>query len=374
MAQGPSQKACSSLIAQTPNPMTLRVGSLFAGIGGLDLAVETALDATVAWQVEIDPYCAEVLTRHWPHTSRYGDISTVDWTAVAPVDFLCGGFPCQDISNAGRRAGIDGPRSGLWREYVRAVRELRPRYAFVENPSALLGRGMGRVVGDLAALRYDAVWDCVPACAVGAAHHRDRLFILATAADPSGARRRQVPRRASCDEGPLGERAEDDHQPGGAGPRRAAAAAAAHTEGLSRQVQAAAAQRPRRSAGRAGLSAADATGQGRDVAGATRPLDPAYERPGARPGRCGGPSRWGDYAAAVARWETVCGRPAPSATVPGRYGQPTLSADFVEWLMGFPAGWTHGRGSARKRALGNAVVPQAAAAAVWLLMPVEAST
>jgi DNA (cytosine-5)-methyltransferase 1 len=97
------------------------------------------------------------------------------------VDVLCGGFPCQDISNAGKRTGIDGERSGLWSEYARVIGELRPRYVIVENVAALLGRGIERVLGDLAALGFDAEWHCIPASAVGAPHRRDRVWIIAYA-------------------------------------------------------------------------------------------------------------------------------------------------------------------------------------------------
>lgn len=157
----------------------MKVGSLFSGIGGFDLGLERA-GFTITWQVEIDPYCQRVLAKHWPHVTRYGDITTMDWATVQPVDLLCGGFPCQDLSFAGKRAGIDGARSGLWSEYVRAIRHLRPRYVLVENVPGLLSNAyMGRVLGDLASCGYDAEWDCIPASAVGAPHRRDRVWIVA---------------------------------------------------------------------------------------------------------------------------------------------------------------------------------------------------
>jgi DNA (cytosine-5)-methyltransferase 1 len=158
--------------------VSLTVGSLFAGIGGFDLGLERA-GMTVKWQVEIDPFCRAVLAKHWPDVRRYEDIRTVGAHNLAAVDVLCGGFPCQDISNAGKRAGIAGEQSGLWAEYDRLVGELRPSYVFVENVAALLGRGLGRVLGDLAARGYDAEWDCIPAAAVGAPHLRDRIWIVA---------------------------------------------------------------------------------------------------------------------------------------------------------------------------------------------------
>ena len=158
---------------------TLTVGSLFAGIGGFDLGLERA-GMQVKWQVEIDPYCLKVLEKHWPHVKRYTDIKTVDWSGVEPVDLVCGGFPCQDLSVAGKRAGIDGERSGLWSEYVRCLRALRPRYVLVENvPGLLANPAMGRVLGDLAESGYDAEWDCLPASAFGSHHLRDRIWIIA---------------------------------------------------------------------------------------------------------------------------------------------------------------------------------------------------
>jgi DNA (cytosine-5)-methyltransferase 1 len=152
--------------------------SLFAGIGGLDLGLERANMQCVA-QVEIDPYCRRVLAKHWPEVKRFEDVRTVGKHNLPDADLICGGFPCQDISNTGKRAGITGERSGLWSEYYRIICELRPRFVLVENVAALLERGMERVLGDLAACGYDAEWDCIPAFAVGAPHRRDRVFIIA---------------------------------------------------------------------------------------------------------------------------------------------------------------------------------------------------
>jgi DNA (cytosine-5)-methyltransferase 1 len=163
-------------------------GSLFAGIGGFDLGFERA-GMTCRWQVEIDPWCRQVLAKHWPHVQRYEEVRDVGAHNLERVDVVCGGFPCQDISDAGKRAGIDGARSGLWRDFARIVGDLRPRHVVVENVAALLDRGMGRVVGDLAALGYDAEWSVVSACAVGAPHTRERVFIVAY---PQGRRQRQL--------------------------------------------------------------------------------------------------------------------------------------------------------------------------------------
>ena len=154
-------------------------GSLFSGIGGIDLGLERA-GMTCAWQVEIDPWCRQVLTKHWPNVRRYEDVSAVGGDTLEPVELIAGGFPCQDVSVAGQRAGIqDGNRSGLWSEFHRIIRELRPRYVFVENVPGLLTNGMGRVLGDLADIGYDAEWEVLSAADVGAPHLRKRVFIVA---------------------------------------------------------------------------------------------------------------------------------------------------------------------------------------------------
>jgi DNA (cytosine-5)-methyltransferase 1 len=154
----------------------MTVGSLFTGIGGFDLGFERA-GFEILFQVEIDDYCQRVLAQHWPDVQRFRDIRSIE--RLPYVDVLCGGFPCQDISNAGKREGIDGDRSGLWSEFARIIRLVRPRYVVVENVSALLGRGMGRVLGDLSACGFNAEWDCIPACAVGAPHRRHRVWLVA---------------------------------------------------------------------------------------------------------------------------------------------------------------------------------------------------
>jgi DNA (cytosine-5)-methyltransferase 1 len=219
---------------------TMRVLDLFSGIGGFSLGLERAGMRTVAF-CEIDPYCRRVLAKHWPDVPIYGDIRELtaarlmadarqrepqecagfdgeyeqraaQWRraeqsagpgagggtgdgrsaeriavggSVAPahtgIDVICGGFPCQGISVAGKGAGLEDERSGLWSEYARIIGEVRPRYVIVENVAALLGRGLERVLGDLAALGFDAEWHCIPASAVGAPHRRDRIWIVANA-------------------------------------------------------------------------------------------------------------------------------------------------------------------------------------------------
>jgi len=155
-------------------------GSLFAGVGGLDLGLERA-GMECVWQVEIDDYATKVLEKHWPDVRRWRDVTTFPPRPVEEwkCDLICGGFPCQDISYAGKGAGLNGARSGLWWEFARCIRQIRPRLVLVENVGALLVRGIDEVLGTLASLGYDAEWYCIPAAAVGAPHIRDRIFILA---------------------------------------------------------------------------------------------------------------------------------------------------------------------------------------------------
>jgi DNA (cytosine-5)-methyltransferase 1 len=173
----------------------MRVLDLFSGIGGFSLGLERAGMHTVAF-CEIDKYCQRVLAKHWPNVPCYGDIRELTAerlrTDGISVDVICGGFPCQDISVAGKGAGLAGERSGLWSEYARLIGELRPRFVIVENVAALLGRGLGRVLGDLASIGYDAEWHCIPASAVGADHLRDRVWIVAY---PDGSRFEQIYQR-----------------------------------------------------------------------------------------------------------------------------------------------------------------------------------
>lgn len=158
----------------------LTFGSLFAGIGGFDLGFERA-GMKCRWQVEIEPYCQKVLTKHWPDVGRWDDVRTFPPTPAEDwyVDVICGGFPCQDISNAGKRKGIEGKRSGLWTEFAKIIRILRPKYVVVENVAAILIRGFPKVLGDLAESGYDAEWSLFPMCSLGAPHSRERLFLIA---------------------------------------------------------------------------------------------------------------------------------------------------------------------------------------------------
>jgi len=153
-----------------------KFGSLFAGIGGFDLGFERA-GLKCLWQVEIDKYCLKVLEKHWPAVQRFEDIKILKNPPY--VDVICGGFPCQDISIAGKGKGIKGERSGLWSEMLRIICEVQPRYVVVENVSALVNRGLSTVLGELAESGYDAEWQVLSAAAFGAPHLRERIFIVA---------------------------------------------------------------------------------------------------------------------------------------------------------------------------------------------------
>ncbi len=194
----------------------MTIGSLFSGIGGIDLGFERAGFAPV-WQVEINPFRRDVLAKHWPNVRRHDDVRTFCRTAKEMIacrccddlwcelckrhffecdciglsqfgdewqipDIIAGGFPCQDVSNAGKQEGIDGKRSGLWSEFARIIGLLRPRYVVVENVGALTVRGLQRILGDFAQRGYDAEWANLSAASFGAVFRRARLFIVAYAA------------------------------------------------------------------------------------------------------------------------------------------------------------------------------------------------
>jgi DNA (cytosine-5)-methyltransferase 1 len=187
--------------------MTFTFGSLFSGIGGLDLGLERA-GMHCIWQSENDEYCSKILAKHWPNIPNYGDINAIDWTAIETPDLICGGYPCQPFSYAGTRSGADDPRH-LWPRFADAIRILRPRYALLENVTGHLSLGFGQVLADLASLGYDAEWDCIPAAAVGAPHRRDRMFVIAYSSNSDArhpkqpimatTRRTTKPRKLDCE-------------------------------------------------------------------------------------------------------------------------------------------------------------------------------
>lgn len=157
------------------------IGSLFSGIGGLELGLERAGLGAVAWQVEFDPFCRRILAKHWPHADRtVTDVKACTARTTPPVDIICGGFPCQDVSSAGKGAGLAvGTRSGLWFEYARIVAELRPRIVVVENVASGKSRWLPQVRRDLYLLGYDTAAYALSAADVGAPHLRRRIFVVA---------------------------------------------------------------------------------------------------------------------------------------------------------------------------------------------------
>ncbi|MBE4696172.1 DNA cytosine methyltransferase [Brevibacterium casei] len=344
----------------------LRVGSLFSGYGGLDLAVEHATGGETVWFSEINEPVARVFAHHWPDAPNLGDISTIDWHDAPPVDVLCGGFPCQDVSTVGKGAGLaPGTRSGLWSHMATAIEVLQPELVVIENVRGLLSasairpetkgathddrnpdhaidgratavrnlepgswllgdqpdrplRAAGAVLGDLADLGRDARWIGLPASLAGAPHHRFRIFITAhhrgTVSDPAGlgllTRRR--------DPGPGTSAAGNDRsEPSGDRPR---------------------AER-----------AAWLTGQAERIRDAVEP-DRDHLR------------RWGGYAHAIARWEHVTGREASAPAILNEDRGPRPAPVFVEWLMGLPTGWVTNpvhelTANQQITALGNGVLP-----------------
>lgn len=351
----------------------MRVGSLCSGIGGLELGVERATGAATAWQAEIDPAASAVLAEHWPDVPNIGDIR--DLTAMTPVDILTAGYPCQPFSTAGRRKGTDDPRH-LWPTVRDAIAHLGPDLVVLENVRGHLSLGFDRVLGDLADIGYDAEWRIVRASDVGCCHQRARLFV---AAYPNGDAARRDGRPVS------GTQAPSVHQPDSHGPRHGGGAVAANASDIGRQRGG----RPRErgtgpaDSGRpdapdthgAGLEGRPAGGRrgGERTAGSGRVADPEGERrPTSDQPRsdvehnrlqpalvgAGNGMDFKEYAPAVRRQEQWNG-PTPDPTTDGR-----LSPAFVEWMMGYPQGWTDAAGSRnnRLRCLGNAVVPHVAEA------------
>jgi DNA (cytosine-5)-methyltransferase 1 len=398
----------------------MRLGELFAGYGGLGLAVEEVFGAELAWVSEWEPAPSKILAHHWPSVPNYGDVTKIDWNAIEPVDIISGGSPCQDLSLAGRRKGMtEGTRSNLWESMREGIATIRPRYVVWENVRGALSAGaiseleqsegrvgdsgnpnlraLGRVLGDLADLGYDAEWRGLRAADVGATHNRFRVFLLAALPNTGsvGLEAGRLPSRPAQEipEPPnhqsllqnahlavSGERWKPAPGQAQAGRARADAggrdrASVADAESLGRgQGRAEYARLEGRQAPTGHSSSlADPAGsrraEGQDSGSGSCH---ACKRPwGVEPER---DSRerveqaWGVYEPAVRRWERVNG-PAPRPTEPtGRDNGHRLSPAFVEWMMGLPSGWvTDVPGVNRNgqlKALGNGVVKQQAAAAL----------
>ncbi|AQP46099.1 DNA (cytosine-5-)-methyltransferase [Tessaracoccus flavus] len=354
----------------------LKIGSLFTGYGGLDLAVEHVFNAKTAWFSELNEPVARVFSRHWPETSNLGDITTLDWSHVEPVDILIGGFPCQDVSTVGKRAGLaPGTRSGLWAHMAAAIDALQPEWVVIENVRGLLSspatrpaaegddhdrrdpgdatpdgatlrgmepdpwhlgdnatrplRALGAVLGDLADLRLDARWIGLPASHVGAPHQRFRIFALA---------RRTVPHSTS--DGLIARRG--DSRSGASETRDDRAVAPDH----------------RLRAPRTGWL----TEQEGRIGDAVVPDRWTVQR-------------WGRYADAIARWEHITGRAAPAPALLNDADGPRPAPAFVEWLMGLPTGWVTDTDdltfSQQITMLGNGVLPLQATSALATLTRCE---
>ncbi|WP_435601480.1 DNA cytosine methyltransferase [Streptomyces sp. C10-9-1] len=339
------------------------------------MAVQAVLGGSPAWVSDVDPGASRILAHHHPGVPNLDDLTTVDWARVEPVDVLCGGYPCQPFSLAGKRKGTADERH-IWPSIADALRVLRPSVAVFENVANHLRLGFADVLANLADLGFDARWCVVRASEVGAAHDRRRLFVLAWPADPQGPR---LPgpglRRRAAERG--GAAADPDRfggdRPGPHGPGRDEPAPHPHAPAhLARLGRGEGRPEPGRLEGRprallgGGAAAADTDGDRREGQQRREPVVGTWGDPDGR-----GPQRWGRFAPAVARWEAVLGRPAPGATD----ARHRLSPAFVEWLMGLPTGHvTAVPGLTRTqqlKALGNGVVPQQAQAALRHLIDLE---
>lgn len=365
----------------------LTLGSMCTGYAGLEQAVAAVLDVEPVWVADKDPGAAAILAHRMPGVPNLGDLTRVDWDSVEPVDIVAAGFPCTDLSFAGLGAGIrKGTRSGLWFTIADAIDVLRPRLVVLENVRAIVSRrpGLDVVLGDLARLGFDAEWTCNRASDIGAAHQRERWFLLAWPADAprprlEGARLRGRPPGhggvAADTDDERGHGPSAEHRAGGR--EVATGDAAADPAGIGEREPADAPlavaggghTRPeprRRGVQPAAYPARDGRHEGRpEPTRLVRGPDAAL----------GGSANvdWGGYGPAIDRWARVLGRPAPAPRVPtGRDGADQLNPAFVEWLMGLDEGHvTAVPGLARNQqltALGNGVVPAQGAAAIAHLL------
>lgn len=403
----------------------LKIGSLFSGIGGLDLAVEGFFGAETAWHCEWDEEPSKVLAARWPGVPNYRDVRTVDWASVEPVDIMCGGFPCQDVSLAGRRAGMkEGTRSGLWSEFAHAIDIVRPSVVVIENVRGVLSadagsnvepcpwcmgngadeyhlRALDAVVADLSDLGFDAEWTGLRAADVGAPHGRFRFFLLAYArgvrfdARWDAASRQAAGGRASTVAGgradapltllptpvaqPSGNTPEDHlrKKPG----REVVTDLAILVENGLLETGGRLLPTPRAARGASGTETMYRLGAERDDTG-DRQGNVLLPTPMTSDDRSPAPAdlrrdhqqlravtAWGEYEPAVRLWESLT-RPAPAPTLPdGKNGNHRLAAVFPEWMMGYSAGWVTDilRRNPAIKACGNGVVPQQAFAALGIL-------
>jgi DNA (cytosine-5)-methyltransferase 1 len=298
--------------------------SLCSGAGTLDLAVEQVTGNKTLVYAEFDPFASKVMEARFPWATNLGDITKIHWADVASqwqIESLTGGFSCQDISNAGRKAGIRGTRSGIWTNFAEAVGVLRPRLVFLENVEALRtkDRGLDVVLADLAALGYDARWTCLRASEIGAPHQRWRWFCIAYPADA-------YPVSTGWHGGAwdLGE-AQGWNEPAYRGLQVAAPG------GAELALLPTPAARDWKS------GASNLMG----LRGEGRPLNEFVVNmlKGSLPDEQWISTAGVDYGPAIRRWESILGRPAPAPVERGPRGGRTLSARFTEWMQGNPAGW-----------------------------------
>lgn len=341
----------------------MKVGSLFSGYGGLDMAV----GGDLAWYAEVEPAACKVMEAHHPGVPNLGDVTKVDWAAVEPVDVITGGYPCQPFSNAGMRKGTKDERH-LW-PYVRdAISAIRPRAAVLENVRGHLTLGFADVLGDIAALGLSARWGVIRAADAGAPHNRARLFIVAYA-NGEGLQRRKFSSTFMGAEGLRQRTADSDSAQSHANPQGSQRGSAQPDD-----LQARRATEPRERTSPTTNPSSERHGSGQRSSslgrvgsaskGSRRQASAARQEPGA-----GSATSWGDYAQAIHRWESVIGRNAPAPTIQ-RAQRDRLNPVFVEWMMGLPEGWVTGHGlsaSAELKMLGNGVVPQQARLALQLL-------
>lgn len=340
--------------------VTLRIGSLCSGYGGLDMAAEWVCQAGTVWHAENAAAPSRILAARWPGVPNHGDLTRIDWHQVEPIDLLTAGYPCPPFSVAGQRKGAADVRH-LWPHVHEAIRLLRPRFAILENVAGHFSLGFDRVLGDLAEIGYDASWTCVRASDVGAPHARARLFAIAYPADAEAVGR------------PIGiaEPARPEH--GSVAPDRdpTPADADSGTGGWRSDIQIRSTEGREATTGHRGGSPAATYTRGEERprwSGLREDESAGFWGPRLGDGDDDSDFDWRQYRAAIDRWSVIVGRRPPRPVVKGRNAGRSLSARFVEWMMGLPVGWvTDVQGVNRKaalEALGNGVVPQQAEAAL----------
>lgn len=428
----------------------MKIGSLFSGYGGLDLAVEAIFNAQPAWFCEFDKAPSKVLAHHWPDVPNHKDVTQINWKEVEPVDILTGGSPCQDLSHAGKRAGMtEGTRSNLWVNMREAIATLQPKYVVWENVLGALSakatsdsdlepeeglladagdghlRALGRVLGDLTEIGYDARWATLRASDIGAPHHRARIFLIAwprvlnpghNAGRTEHGQQHETPTRwfrkpsessvpdpvcgGQCER--YGKSAQQEQPqsypseqtlPNPAGGGRDYGQAT-HHGATNREVHP-----PHHhchaptdsisigrstTGGHAVTSAPELTRHNSSVGPLPNTSSIRQHGRGTTPEQTQGAHKatdrhssgieWGRYAPAVRRWERIT-RPAPAPTELNTRNKPRLNAEFAEWMMGLPAGWVTDPAigltrSQQLKALGNGVVPAQAAYALNHLLTI----